>query len=102
MALLFPGSFHTSVTESIIQGFRSATASLTQGVPQGLVLGPLLFIIFIYPLGDIIRRHGLKFHCYADDILIYLTTSSDRSFLPDSLTACIRDIKHFLSFPKIK
>uniref|UniRef100_A0A4W5LB64 Reverse transcriptase domain-containing protein n=1 Tax=Hucho hucho TaxID=62062 RepID=A0A4W5LB64_9TELE len=85
-----------------IQGFRSATASLTQGVPQGSVLGPLLFIIYIYPLGDIIRRHGLQFHCYADDIQIYLTTSSDRLSLPDSLTECIRDIKKWMSLNFLK
>lgn len=85
-----------------IQGHNSAIISLTQGVPQGSVLGPLLFIIYIHSLGNIIRRHGLQFHCYADDIQIYFTTSSDRPSLPDSLTACIRDIKHWMSLNFLK
>lgn len=85
-----------------IQGHKSGIAPVSQGVPQGSVLGPLLFIIYISPLGDIIRMHGLQFHCYADDIQIYLTTSSDRLSLPDSLTACIRDIKHWMSLNFLK
>lgn len=85
-----------------IQEYKFATAPVSHGVPQGSVLGPLLFIIYISPLGDIIRMHGLQFHCYADDIQIYLTTSSDRLSLPDSLTACIRDIKHWMSLNFLK
>lgn len=46
---------------------QSEPVSATHGVPQTLVLGPLLVIIYILPLGHIFHSYGINFHFYADE-----------------------------------
>ncbi len=80
----------------IHQNHRSSTKSICSGVPQGSVLGPFLFTIYMLPIGQIIKHHGFNFHCYADDIQIYFSTPSTSVFPPPTLTNCIKELKLWL------
>ena len=49
------------------------------GVPQGPARGPLLFIIYKSPLGQIPCTLGIQIHIYADDSHIYVTFNADEA-----------------------
>ena len=55
-----------------INGAKSNKFPLCYGVPQGSVLGPILFAIYTLSLSTVLDKHNLCHHFYTDDTQIYL------------------------------
>ena len=63
------------------------------GVPQGSVLGPILFTMYIKPLSAIIDSHSIIHHSFADDLQLQMSVPPDRiSELLHSMQSCISHV----------
>ena len=70
----------------IVEGMESAPSKVLSGVPQGTVLGPLFFLIYINDISKGLSE-GTKIRLFADDSLLYRTieTPSDSATLQNDL-----------------
>ena len=61
-------SYLSGRSQKVVVGdAKSPSAPLSCGVPQGSILGPILFTLYTAPLGKICTKHGITYHLYADD-----------------------------------
>jgi hypothetical protein len=76
------------------------------GVPQGSLLGPVLFILYTKEISTIALKHGLTVHMYADDTQLYLgfkqKSASDTKMKSDSIQSCLQEIKEWMSLNFLK
>ncbi len=77
-------------------GEVSTEHQLVTEVPQGSVIGPLLFSRYITYLGPIIQAHGFSYHCYADDTKLYLSFRPDDPTVAARISGCLADISAWM------
>ncbi len=80
-----------------LHGESSRLSPVKYGITQESVLGPLLFSIDMLPLGNIIRRYGINFHCYTDDTQLNISTRPDETSTLYKLAECIQNVKDWMT-----
>ena len=83
-------SYLSERTFSVHLGQYSAAAPLACGVPQGSILAPILFALYLLPLGSIFEKLNISFHCFADDLQVYLPLKSNKDST-NALLNCLID-----------
>ena len=92
-------AFTSNRTQTVhFAGQQSTIADILCGVPQGSVLGPVLFLLYTADVTVIAQRHGFLAHSYADDTQLYFhdkASTSETRLL--RLKECIREIDNWMS-----
>ena len=97
-------SYITGRTQSVvIDGSSSARSDLQYGVPQGSVLGPMLFTMYIFPLSGSIKSLNINYHAYADDLQLYDSAiPSESPRLASNISCSIATVCSWMSENKLK
>ena len=84
-------------------GKRSVTSTLTCGVPQGSVSGPILYNLYTADVIRIAQSFGVSVHSYADDLQLYVHCRAEDSVAAVMrVTACIEAIDKWFGSNRLK
>jgi len=86
-----------------ISGCLSESVHITSGVPQGSILGPTLFLLFINDIEDILFRTFVRMKLFADDVKLYSTFAynlHDLQVVCDRLTVWAEEWQLLIAYNK--
>lgn len=104
IALLWFSSYLSHRSQSVLVCEQySDPSALRCGVPQGSVLGPVLFLLYMKPLSDIIAKHYVQHHGYSDDTQMYKSGNVDQvNEVVQCMTRCILDVRSWMFENRLK
>ncbi|KAJ4428824.1 hypothetical protein ANN_25817 [Periplaneta americana] len=83
--------------QCVVSGNRSSSwFNITSGIPQGSVLGPLLFTIYVSDITSHVKH--CNYHLYADDLQCYISSRLDR--INDAIDKLNKDIDSIVTWTK--
>ena len=87
----------------VVNNSASSSSPVMFGVPQGSVLGPVLFVLYTTPLSEIIANHSDNHQLFADDTQLQKSAPpNDVQSLTHNLQSCTDDIKAWMSNNQLK
>lgn len=79
-----------------MDSFESTTSSIDKGVPQGSILSPTLFNVYVAPLANIIRNSGFHSISYADDTQIIVPFEADPTRTREKFKHCMIKVAEWM------
>ena len=103
-ALSWFSSYLCNSTHAVtINSLQSEHTTLHYGVPHGSLLGPVLFILYTQPLFNLVRKHAVNHHTFADDNQLYKISTLDAIHQSiETLQNCTTDTKSWMTANKFQ
>lgn len=85
----------------VVEGSLSEPTTLHCGVPQGSVLGPVLFTVYTSTLVSLLDAHGVDYHFYADDSQLYIQVENVQE-AKGKFGSLLSDVKTWMAKRRLK
>ena len=94
-ALTLIASYLSNRSQSVsVNSHDSSSSPIITGVPQGSVLGPLLFSLYTSPMSNLFNESSVSYHFYADDTQLYISFNASDSATNLPIISTLLDSVH--------